>query len=653
MRILCKVRPALLLCALGAWLGLPAQATVPKITNAQKTQALGKLPALIETTAAGPMKDYLAKVMGLANRSPVAVVNAVRVAEDQKGSAGQPAVVHYVVPAMSVLQRLPDAYPVDGQAGGELRIIAAKDEYEPASFQLLAFKDFKSVQLNVSDLKSKDGKVFPAKNLDLTVIKVWYQNGNGWYSYFSDVGLKLTPELLLHDENLIRVDREKKANFARVDFPEGSEYRWISAPRYMEDSRKSDNEFRHSSYPFADAKTMQPDSLTAGEFKQFFLTAHVAEDCPAGIYRGTISLKAAEKNVGEIPVAIRVLPFTLPAPKTYFDRDRDFVVTLMGGVYTPKCFFLKRVGGDEKAARRLCLAVLKNQRRHNILHTKVERNAPEDFELLKEAGFSTNAVLTTPVLPWLGMNWGGRYNYEQLMKGRLAAKEDAAYFVKHLGHTNVIMKYADEPPTNFVVMARNLFPEYLNYDFMVGTAGHNQVFNKAGYVWRYIASGSMPEADTMSKTPEWFNNVGAEGYTGFYAGQHNGVENPQYVRRQHGILSYLKNWSMIDNYEFGFNTWSDSSKGLYKPMNLAYPTSEGAVDTLAWEGFREGVDDMRYATKLMQLADQGEKSKDLAFKIASRKAKHYMALLIPEEADLNELRLAMVDKILQLQALAK
>jgi len=239
------------------------------------------------------------------------------------------------------------------------------------------------------------------------------------------------------------------------------------------------------------------------------------------------------------------------------------------------------------------------------------------------------------------------------MNGRLAAKRDADYYMKHLGHTNVIMKHADEPPANFVAMARNLFPEYLNYDFMVGTAGHTQVFNKAGYLWRYIASGSFPEADTMGKTPECFNNVSAKGYTGFYAGQHNGVENPQYVRRQHGMLSYLKNWSMIDNYEFGFSTWSDLSTGLYKPMNLAYPTSDGAVDSLAWEGFREGIDDMRYATKLMQLADQGEKSKDLAFKIASRKAKHYMALVKPGEVDLAELRLAMIDKILQLQALAK
>ena len=79
MRASCKIRTALQLCALSAWLALPAQATVVKITNAQKTRAMSKLPSLIEATPAGPMKDYLMKVRGLANRSSVAVVNAVRV----------------------------------------------------------------------------------------------------------------------------------------------------------------------------------------------------------------------------------------------------------------------------------------------------------------------------------------------------------------------------------------------------------------------------------------------------------------------------------------------------------------------------------------------------------------------------------------------
>jgi hypothetical protein len=314
-------------------------------------------------------------------------------------------------------------------------------------------------------------------------------------------------------------------------------------------------------------------------------------------------------------------------------------------------YFLKRIGGGKKSANELLLKVLENQRRHNILHAKIDKLSPDSIELLKKADISTNPLLSVPGVTWYGMHWGGRHNYDHIMNGKISAKNDAAFFMKHLGHTNVIMKYADEPGSNFVAMSRSMFPEYLKYDFIVGTAGHAQIYNKAGYLWRYIASGCFPEAQEMGKSPGCFNEMGTKGYTAFYAGQHNGVENPQFVRRQHGMLSYLKNWSMIDNYEFGFNTWNDLSNGLYKPMNLAYPTSDGAVDTLAWEGFREGIDDMRYATKLMRLADFGEKSDDLNLKIASRKAKQYMSLLKAEEVDLNELRLEMINKILELKAL--
>ena len=54
---------------------------------------------------------------------------ADRVAADFKGMKHPPAFVHYGVPPMSPLQRLPDVYPEDGAAGGPVRIVAAKDEY--------------------------------------------------------------------------------------------------------------------------------------------------------------------------------------------------------------------------------------------------------------------------------------------------------------------------------------------------------------------------------------------------------------------------------------------------------------------------------------------------------------------------------------------
>ena len=43
-------------------------------------------------------------------------------------------VTWWSVPAMSGVQRLPDAIPADGEQRGTVRIVAAHGEYEPGSF---------------------------------------------------------------------------------------------------------------------------------------------------------------------------------------------------------------------------------------------------------------------------------------------------------------------------------------------------------------------------------------------------------------------------------------------------------------------------------------------------------------------------------------
>ena len=74
----------------------------------------------------------------------------------------------------------------------------------------------------------------PAKNIDVKIVKIWYQNGNRWTSYFADVGLKLCPELLLKDENMIKVDTANVANYARIKNGNAVTYEWISAPRELD-----------------------------------------------------------------------------------------------------------------------------------------------------------------------------------------------------------------------------------------------------------------------------------------------------------------------------------------------------------------------------------------------------------------------------------
>jgi hypothetical protein len=110
---------------------------------------------------------------------------------------------------------------------------------------------------------------------------------------------------------------------------------------------------------------------------------------------------------------------------------------------------------------------------------------------------------------------------------------------------------------------------------------------------------------------------------------------------------------MVDNYQFAYGPWNDRAWDLYKPMVLAYPISDGLVDTLQWDGFRAGIDDIRYATKLRQLANEAIDSGDLDRVEAGRKVRQWFAMMDGSSVDVNAVRVEMIEKIENLMQMNK
>ena len=553
---------------------------------------------------------------------------------------------YFAVPAMSDVMRLGYTYPEDGEFNGVLRVVAAQDEFEPASFQLFSLKD-QNVTLSCSDLKSKDGKVLPASAVDLKVVKIWLQNGNAWISYFADPGLKQVPELLLYDENIIEVDTNGKepANYALLKNNGKTQKVWISAPGEVD--KGTFNAIREN---FQDADKLQPVSLKADEFKQFFATIHVPANQAAGVYSGVISVKSGNQNVLEIPLKVRVLPYQLPAPATSYDINKPFITSVMGG------FTMSGLVGqfaDEKLGKAAYKQYLINQKNHGILHPCVDQDE-ENIALLKELGFPTKPIMMGKnFLPWYARNFGGRLTYDNIKTAEAAADEAAAFYNKLVGHTDVLTSYGDEQGAAFVTTHRPVFKFFHKYDFKLGCAGHDALLNKGGYIYGQHPMGGAPDA--VNRIQPW-NAIDKGNYVGFYATQHTGSENPQFIRRQNGMLGYLSNLSMIFNYEFATGPWNDRDSILYRPMVVAYVNRGGIVDTLQWEGFREGVDDMRYATMLRKVAAEEIASGNYERKLEALKALQYLALLNAEDMDLNAFRMEAIrhiDNMLAMRAADK
>ncbi len=557
----------------------------------------------------------------------------------------------YEVRALSSIPRMPDRLSSDARLSAEIRVVAAQGEFEPCSFVMAPRENVERVELKRSALVGSGGKL-DASLVDIKLVKCWYQGGTAWYSYFGDVNRReLVPELLLNDASLVRVDREKKENSLRV----GGEYRWISYPM-----SQATNAFNYLAEPVADSKTLLPFKLEKGQNQQVWVTIKVPEETKAGIYRGKIECLANNKSVGEIAVSLRVLPFKLPRPKTYYDLKSDYLVSLYDTSVLGMCEVL---GIPTDAAERLQGAIYKDLLDHNVFNCVSSRRLANqkdrmkavealrrELRAMKQAGFSMKPLISSGWAYWAG----GEENDLPAFKARI--DELVKTLVEELGHKDIYLATWDEAGPDRIKVMREL-AEYLMEKGVKlwATTAEGRHFNLAGYAIDYANHGGWPERE---KAAPW-HAVGAKVTS--YAGPHTGPENPDVFRRMEGLARYKANYDGSFNYQYfsglhpslykkqKANVWNDFLGDQFRNMNLVYPTTGGMIDTLAWEGFREGIDDVRYATRLKLDATEAIASGNPAALLAAKKALVWLELMDDRSADLNAVRAEMIEYILKIR----
>ena len=554
----------------------------------------------------------------------------------------------YVVEPLSSVKRLPGRVPTDGTKALRLRIIAAKGEYEPASFVLVPTRAVARLELKASALAGPGGGI-PAAAVDLKVVKCWYQAGTAWFSYFADPTRRvLVPELLLNDETLIRVDHKTRDNTLRVDGPRGARNVWISYPARAETGKK----FNHNLEPVADKATLQPIRLTPGENKQIWVTVHVPKAAAGGLHRGTIAVIANGKRVGELSLALRVLGFELPDPKTYYDLEKDFY----GSMYN-HCSMAEHVaanGGDWPLAARKLLAEYVNMREHNLLYPLIRgyrhdkaKAFVRKLEVMKAAGLRTRPIFGAV---WAGTYGGWKQTDKRLADFRRNADEAFSAVKATLGHTDLYAWGWDEPGYTTVIAQRPYWRYIHAKGGRIFSTGKPWHFSWAGYAEEFMNHGGIMARD---ETTRW-HTVGAR--VSSYAAPHTGPENPDYMRRAHGLAIYKAGQDGTFNYmyyEHPPNIWNEFGRGSYRAFCMVYPTRTDVIDTLAWEGYREALDDVRYATLLKTLAGRAIAAGDVEKLYAGRKALLYLEELDEAHDDLNTVRLEMIRHILTLRDLLK
>ena len=522
----------------------------------------------------------------------------------------------YNVKAISNVKILPYTFPIPGVLANELKITACRGEYEPATLVVRALQNLKGLRLTVSDFHHGEASI-PASAIDIRVVKCWFQSG---VEIRGTQKCLLTPELLLKDDKLIRVDLKNKRNYLRQINPAGEEsYLLLSGP---------DSGHLDAIQP-KDSDVLQPVDIEAGANKQFWITVKVPEDAIPGNYQGKILLTAPDIPPKKLILHLRVLPFSLENPVLRYSL-----------YYLGK---LRKDGrgsitADFKSVQQY-LAELHNLKVHGVDYPTLSAFDEDLFQqalaLREKLGFPKDSLY---------INYPGIDNPtgpKQLAALKDRVKKSINIAEKY--HYKEVYFYGfDEAEGERLKSQRRAWQTVHEAGGRVFVACYKGAFELMGDLLDLAVLSGPPDPGEAEK----FHTVGHQIFC--YGNPQAGVEEPETYRRNYGLLLWQARYdgSMNFAYQWSYkgHIWNDFDNDTWRDHCFTYPTVNGVIDTIQWEGFREGVDDVRYLTTLLRTIQRAKTHKPQL----SQQAQEWVDKIDPK-GDLDLLRGKIVEWILQLQ----
>jgi hypothetical protein len=505
------------------------------------------------------------------------------------GNAAELALAVYVIEPITKQRILPDtpisSFPLVAKVTDTtLKISACRGEFEPASFVIRPRKALTNINIAASDLKGPNGAVIPSSVVDIRVVKCWYQAGNTPDMF---KGPKtLVPELLLRDDSLVKVDYVTKMNFLKVKIDDKYQYLDITS---------ADAQLPKSTQIY-DAETLQPFDIQADANKQLWITIKVPMDAAAGDYTGTITLSSGATPLYTMKSLITVLPFDLPLPAIEFGLYYIAQLKTGGPVISSYLKNAKQYSAE-----------LQNMKNHGVLYPTLyqDLNNPllsSALSIRKGVGLPTDKLYSNG---WYTQSARSATDFEKIIR-------QGKKIVDEFGYRELYVYGKDEAKQAELQAQRPLWQ-----------AAHSAGARVFAAVWpgAYTAVGDLVDLANFngykgynSQDVEGWHKLGKKVF--IYCNPQVGFEDPEIYRRNYGIQLICNGYDGSMNFAYqygseyvGTTVWNDfdafGTSGVYRDHVFAYPTSDGVIDTIEWEGFREAIDDVRYLTMLAAATDTG------------------------------------------------
>lgn len=547
----------------------------------------------------------------------------------------EPPFTVYVVPAITDEKILPDTYLYPEYLTNEIFISACPGEYEAASFVVRAEEDITGLEVSSSDLvlestpqPTPTPTVSPpsilSDDVDIRVVKCWYQSGELIYDTDSKL---LCPELLLKDEKMITATDGE--NYLRINSP---------TPTYIHISHRTPCapqpawacEIPITELPVKDSDTLQPVDIPGGTNRQFWVLIHLPEDIPSGNYQGFINLDipAMPGSGAQLTLKIEVLPIELSSPFIEYSLYYRGCLTEDGSI-----------SSEDKTEEQL-RAELDNMLAHGVANPNVYRQDSfpgvhpcdwTDWPVLGQVLDIRNEIgMDNLSLYYLGIG-SCQGDYEKLKE----AVSNLKPFVNGYGVQNLYIYVADEsvPPREKVHKVH----EGGGLAFASGSSGAHE---PNADILDLVVDGSDPDPDFAALLHSYGNRIAS------YNNPQVGIERPETYRRNYGLLLWQNDYDAAMDYAYQHsmnNIWNDFDSTLCRDHAFAYPTMDGVIDTIQWEGWREGVDDIRYLTTLFEAVDDAGGHDYIENRLAELKSAYL------NDIDLDDVRRSITGYILALQ----
>ncbi len=447
-------------------------------------------------------------------------------------------------------------------------MIAARGSSEPASFVMHAARDIRGLRIEISDITMPDGSRIPSDAVDIRLVKCWFQAARGSIRRSTD--RVLVPELLLKDDRLVLVDYARQRNFLRVSRNGEESYIDISADEGGD---------LPSGIIFNDAVRLQPFDLTANENKQVWLSFRIPAEAAEGMYSGKITVSSGGT------VSVTVLPFSLSKPVLEY-------AIYYRGILTGQTY--PAVGSEQKSVEQY-RRELADMAQHGISSPTIYQRHDDPF-IHDALRIRNDYPFTRERLYALGTTTANPTDDKSLRELAVRVRLWTSLAAR-FGYSSTFIYGIDEAVGERLTSQRRSWDVVHREGAGLFVALYEGAVELAGdAIDIAVLSGYKPVE--VTKWRQRGKRILC------YGNPQVGIEDPSVYRRNYGMKLWVGGYHgcMPYAYQHAFgNIWNDFDHPEFRDHVFAYPTTSGLVGTIQWEGFRSGVDDVRYLSTLLAL----------------------------------------------------